>query len=221
MAIPREAGRITYSTKIREMKKISLSEYQKAVLIGTIFGDACLNGNWSKTNYRLQVRQSKDQEAYVEWKYNVFKNLILTPPQYYKTTNSVWFRTISHPDITKMYNMFYQNGRKVVPIEMLHTLLENPLSVAVWFMDDGNLIRKKGIVRGYHLNTQSFSEEENMLLSKGFASIHGISCSVERNHQYYRLAIYKKSSREHFVEMIKDHILPPMRYKIGSIGDSP
>lgn len=221
MAIPREAGRITYSTKIREMKKISLSEFQKAVLVGTVLGDACLERNWSKTNYRLQVRQSKDQEAYVQWKYDVFKNIVLTQPQYYKNTNSIWFRTISHPDITKMYNTFYRDGRKVVPVEMLRPLLASPLSVAVWFMDDGNIVRKKGNVQGYHLNTQSFSREENVLLSEAFMKILGISCLVERNHQYYRLAIYKKRSHERFVEIVKDHILPSMQYKIGYIGDSP
>jgi hypothetical protein len=215
MAIPREAGRITYSTKIREMKKTSLSEYQKTVLIGTILGDACLESNWSKTNYRLQVRQSKEQEAYVSWKYEIFKDFVLTPPQHYKTTNSVWFRTISHPDITKFYLEFYPHGKKIIPLDTIAELLQNPLTIAVWFMDDGNIVRRKGKIQGYHLNTQSFSQEENELLSSVLRSTYGISCSVEKNHTYFRLAIYRQYDRERFVELIREYIQPSMQYKIS------
>lgn len=215
MAIPREAGRITYSTKIREMKKISLSEFQKAVLVGTILGDACLEGNWSKTNYRLQVRQSVDQEDYVTWKYDIFKNIVLTPPQHYERTNSVWFRTISHTDITELYRLFYPQGKKIIPESVIGELLRNPITLAVWFMDDGNLVRKNGEVRGYHLNTQSFSEEENEFLCKVLLSTYGISGSVEKNHTYFRIALYKQQDRKRLVKAIQEYILPSMQYKIG------
>lgn len=62
MAIPREAGRVTYSTNIRALKRIPMSELQ-SLITGSLLGDVCLHENWSKTNYRLQVRHSKDQEA--------------------------------------------------------------------------------------------------------------------------------------------------------------
>ena len=63
--IPREAGRITYSTEIRDLKKLNFSDIQKEVLIGNILGDGHLCENWSGTNFRLKISQAKRQEDYV------------------------------------------------------------------------------------------------------------------------------------------------------------
>ncbi len=214
MAIPREAGRITYSANIRERKRMVLDNYQKAVVIGSILGDAHLEANWSKTNYRLGIRHSKDQEEYVRWIYEVLKPLVLTPPQYYEKTRSVWFRTISHKALSELHQIFYRNGKKVIP-EMIAEYLSNPITLAIWFMDDGNVQIKRGKISGYNLNTQSFSEAENMLLARVIGAVHGIRCTLERNHQYYRLAIYTRASREAFANLIREHMLPSMKYKLG------
>ncbi len=214
MVIPREAGRITYSANIRSMKRIPLDEYQKAVITGSILGDAYLEANWSKTNYRLGIRHSKDQEAYVGWLYGVLKPLVLTPPQHYDRTRSVWFRTISHPELSELQKVFYREGKKVIP-KTITQYLSNPVTIAVWFMDDGNVVSRKGKTCGYHLNTQSFSEKENQLLAEAMNALYGIRCTLERNHRYYRLAIYQQWSRNAFAALIREHLLPSMVYKIG------
>lgn len=214
MAIPREAGRITYSASIRKMKRVLLDEYQKAVIIGSILGDAYLEANWSKTNYRMGIRHSVDQEKYVQWLYEILKPLVLTPPQYYERTRSTWFRTISHPELSEWQKIFYREGKKVIP-ETIAQYLSNPITIAVWFMDDGNVVTRKGKTCGYNLNTQSFSENENRLLAEAMNELYGIRCTLERNHQYYRLAIYQKWSRDAFAALIREHILPSMIYKIG------
>jgi hypothetical protein len=214
MAIPREAGRITYSTNIRNLKRMVLSEEQKAIIIGSILGDACLHENWSKTNYRLQIRHSKDQEEYVRWKYERLKNLVLTPPQFYGRTRSVWFRTISHPELSKLHQLFYQNGTKIIP-KWIEKYLANPVTIAVWFMDDGNAVKRHGKLIGYHLNTQSFSKQENEKLKEAFFSVYGINCSIERNHKYYRLAFYAEVSRKYLTDLIRGYIIPSLKYKIG------
>ena len=214
MVIPREAGRITYSANIRERKRIVLDEYQKAVLVGTILGDGYLEANWSKTNYRLGIRHSKDQEQYVQWMYEILKPLVTTPPQHYDRTHSVWFRTISHTELSELYQIFYRDGNKVIP-ETIALYLSNPVTIATWFMDDGNIKRNKKRIDGYHLNTQSFSQGENILLAKAMNELYGIRCTLERNHKYYRLAIYQKWSRDAFAALVREHLLPSMRYKLG------
>jgi hypothetical protein len=214
MVIPREAGRITYSSNIRAMKRMQLDAYQKAVVIGLILGDAHLEANWSKTNYRMGVRHSVDQEQYVQWLYEILKPLVLTPPQYYERTRSTWFRTISHSELSEWQKIFYREGKKIIP-ETIAQYLSNPVTIAVWFMDDGNVVLRKGKVCGYHLNTQSFSENENKLLAEAMRDVYGIRCTLERNHRYYRLAIYHKWSRDAFVMLVRKHVLPSMAYKIG------
>ena len=75
--IPREAGRVTYSTEIRNLKSVNFSEYQKAVIIGSILGDGCLCENWSKSNYRLMISHSIDQKEYIGWKYKILKQITM------------------------------------------------------------------------------------------------------------------------------------------------
>jgi len=213
MAIPREARRITYSTDIRSRKRIQLDEYQKAIIVGTVLGDACLHNNWSKTNSRLQIRHSLAQKEYVLWKYEVLKSLVLTKPQHYGRTNSVWFRTISHPELTKLQQIFYRNKKKIIP-ENIEQFLSNPLTMAVWFMDDGNAFRRGDCVYGYHLNTQSFSTRENKRLQKALASVWNIETSIQQNNGYPRLYIGAQG-RERFVDIVYPFLLPSLEYKIG------
>ena len=212
--IPREAGRVTYSTKIRELKNLPFTEKQKAIIIGMILGDGCLCDNWSKTNSRLIVSHSIDQSEYIWWKYHELKSHILTPPRYYERNRSLTIRTISHPEITKFREVFYAQKRKIVP-QNIAKLITNPLVLAVWFMDDGNNTQRNGKSCGYHINTQSFTHKENKLLAESLRKIYGTEATLERNHEKYRLAVWKKDSREKIRNLTQPHILKDMLYKIG------
>ncbi len=207
-AIPREAGRITYSTEIRNLKKIGFSEYQKAVIIGSILGDGCLCENWSKTNYRLIISHSINQKEYIEWKYEILKQWILTKPRYYEGNRSLTIRTISHPELTTLRDIFYLNGKKIIPKNIFH-LIKNPITIAVWFMDDGNVNND-----AYNLNTQSFTQEENLFLVLMLKKEYGITCTIENNNGYPRLYIWKESAPL-FRQIIYEFVIPSMRYKLG------
>lgn len=214
MVIPREAGRITYSSNIRAMKRIKLDEYQKAVIVGSILGDAYLEANWSKTNYRMGIRHSVDQKEYVQWLYEILRPLVLTPPQYYERTRSTWFRTISHSELSEWQKIFYREGKKVIP-ETIAQYLSNPVTVAVWFMDDGNIARNSGDKTwGYHLNTQSFTIAENELLQHTLRNAWDIQCTLQKNNGYTRLYILKRCA-EKFRNIVKPYIIPELAYKLG------
>jgi hypothetical protein len=126
----------------------------------------------------------------------------------------MWFRTISHPELTQLHTVFYRDGKKIIP-ENISEYLANPITIAVWFMDDGNVIRRKNVVRGYHLNTQSFTQAENERLAVWFESNYGIRCSIEQNHGKPRLAIWQRASREAFAALIEEYLLSSMKYKLG------
>jgi hypothetical protein len=216
---PRKARRITYSTEIRNLKKrLSLSDAQKAFAIGTILGDANLELNWSKTNYKIRFAHSEKQKDYVSWKYQNLKDWILTKPRYYSKTKSYFFNTISHTDITSLAEIFIKNNKKVIP-ENISELLENPLTLAVWFMDDGNAIHRNAELHGFHINSQSYTLKENILLRDSLRFIYNLSVEVEKNNHnkhgedYYRLRI-NKSSIDTFQNMLVDHIIPAMQYKL-------
>ena len=71
---------------------------------------------------------------------------------------NVGFSTLSHVELEQFRLRFYRDHTKVVPEDLELT----PLSMAVWFMDDGS--RKSGQCRGLYLNTQSFTLTEVQLL---------------------------------------------------------
>ena len=212
--IPREAKRVTYSTEIRNLKTVPLSEIQRAVVIGNILGDGCLCENWSKTNYRLIISHSIDQKEYIEWKYQILKRWILTEPRFYEKNRSFTIRTVSHPELTEFRNLFYPQGKKIIP-ENIEDLLSNPLTLAVWYMDDGNNVVRNGKSYGYHINTQSFSYEENEILARVLNDLYEIEVKIEKNKGKYRLAIWKRLSRDQLRDQIEYLMLPSMKYKLG------
>jgi hypothetical protein len=214
MVIPREARKITYSSEIRALKLIAFSEIQRALVIGTVLGDGHLSANWSKTNYRLDVRHSVRQNSYVEWKYNILRPFVLMPIRNYERTKSVWFRTISHSYLSDVYEFFYKDGIKGIQSN-ISQLLSDPLTIAVWFMDDGNAVIRGNKAVGYHLNTQSFTFEENRILQRFFEEEHSILSTIEKNKGKFRLAIWQKPSREAFVKLVGVHIVPSLKYKLG------
>lgn len=212
--IPREAGRITYSTEIRNLKHIPFTEIQKSVIIGNILGDGCLCENWSKTNYRMIISHSIDQKEYIYWKYNILQKYILTSPRLNPKVKSLTIRTISHRDLAEFREQFYVDGKKIIP-KNIKEALSIPLVLAVWFMDDGNKVVRNNKLLGYHLNTQSFTYDENQLLADTLKELYGIEATIEKNKNKYRLAVWKNVSRNIFRKTIECFILPSMKYKIS------
>ena len=212
--IPREPRRITYSSDIRKLKIIPLTKYQREIIIGSVLGDGYLVPNWSKTNYALKITRSGKQKEYVEWQYESLKPFVLKKPRWYERTQSYTIGTISHSEITKLYSIFYPNGKKIIP-NVMAEYIQSPLTLAVWFMDDGNVVKnKEGKVYGYHLNTQSFSVLENKMLVGMFQNQLGIKCTIQKNNGYVRLYINSESKNK-FAKLIKPFVIPSMQYKLG------
>ena len=189
------------------------TDIQRAVIIGSILGDGNLSGNWSKTNYRLKISHSVKQSGYLLWKYEMLKEFVLTKPQVYEKTKSISFRTFSHNEFTEFYKLFYPFGKKVIP-KKIQELIKNPIVIAVWFMDDGNIRKVKEKIYGYYLNTQSFNLNENQILIQALKSNFGINSMIMKNHGKYRIYIGAEG-KEKFSRLIKDLVVKSMQYKIG------
>ena len=210
--IPREAKRITYSTEIRTLKYEAFTEIQRALVRGCLLGDGCLIQNWSATNYRMSINHSARQKEYIDWKYALLQPFVRTPPRLYKPTNAYRIQTVSHSELSAMRRIWYPDGSKIIPVN-IKDVLRSRLTVATWFMDDGNIRKSQGRVYGYYLNTQSFSRIENEQLAEILGDIIGGKVLVLGNHGYYRL--YIGADRERFKNYIQEHVIPSMQYKLG------
>ncbi|NMB92504.1 MAG: hypothetical protein GYA31_02685 [Parcubacteria group bacterium] len=204
---------ITNSTLIRNLRKsLSLNRKQELILVGTLLGDGSLLPNsWGK-NYRLSLRHGMSQKEYLFWKYNIFKNWTLSPPKYDVNTNSWGFRTISHSVFTDFAHQFYRNKKKKLP-DKIEQYLKEPLVIAIWWMDDGNIRKDKGIVYGGMLNTQSFTVKENLRLKYSLEKIYGIKVLIIKDHGKQRLYISGKNDIRKFLSKIKPYCLKIFDYK--------
>lgn len=200
----------TNSQYLRDLRKsLSLSEMQKSVLFGALMGDGCIIPTASGKNYRLQIEQSNRQKEYVLWKYGIFKKFVITSPRHIRGAINSWkFRTVSHKEFIQLRHMFYRSGKKILPRRLDFIL--DPLVLAVWFMDDGCLDKK----RGYILNTQNFTFEENMRLKEFLSKKLDIKISLHKDRIYHRLFIRSKSMAT-FKSLIDSHMHPTMRYKLS------
>src|SRR3989338_19163 len=209
--IPREVqGFATNSASIRTMRSaLTLSALQREVLVGSLLGDGCLAANSWKKHYRLKMEQCEVQRRYLFWKYALFKNFTLSPPYNRRETESWSFRTISHPQFTEYHELFYPNGKKVLPAS-IGRILTAPISIAVWYMDDGMLNSRRDSML---LNTQSFSYKENEVLRKCLKHTFGIEATIVRNRKYWMLYIRKQYAPA-FMRLVERFVTDLMRKKV-------
>lgn len=181
----------------------SLSKIQKQLILGCVLGDGYMR---KKTNAHLQITHSIKQKKYVDWKYQILKNLVISQPKAYKgNAGRVGYRffTRNLSQITRFYQMFYRNGTKIVP----RVINLSPLSLAVWYMDDGSKCRK-----ACYFNCQKLGPESQGNLMKSLKLLN-LKTSLNKDKSYYRIYVSSYSTPT-LVQIIESYVLPCMRYKL-------
>ena len=114
-----------------------ITDNQKTIIIGNILGDGYLHRLHSGST-RLQLKQAERYKEYVMWSYENLKNLCLSGPKQRKDNFQWYVNTRYLQEIGDLHSLFYCNGKKYIPNNIVQ-LLKSPLSLAVWYMDDGSL----------------------------------------------------------------------------------
>jgi hypothetical protein len=160
---------------------LTMTERQEQLLTGMLLGDAHLERQSGALSARLKVEHSVAQSAYVNWKFAEWREWVRTPPRERGRRNrlgtvstNIGFTTLSHVEFEEFRQWFYRDRRKVVPEDLFLT----PLSMAVWFMDDGS--RKSSQCRGLYLNTQSFTCSEVELLQSVIRRDVGVATGIRQ-----------------------------------------
>lgn len=144
-----------------------------------------------------------------------------------QSKTQVWVRTPAHHRITSAYKRMYLDGRKQISKDILSKLTD--LGLAIWFMDDGNVLWKKRTksgnparaprIRQVQLNTHSFSREENEMIAEYLADVYELQFRVyedKRNGKWF-LRMGQKDQVERFLSIVSPYVMqvPSMRYKVG------
>lgn len=190
-----------------------LTKRQQEIIIGTLLGDACLEKNGK--NFRLKIDHTEKYKYYIFWLYREFLPFSLNPRLIIETdkrNGKVYKRwhvaTKSLPIFNKYYELFYKGRVKIVPNNL--SRLISPLSLAIWFMDDGY---KRKDSKGFYLCTSSFTSEEQNIIVKAISDCFGIETRIHHQKQYQRIFIPSKQA-EAFNEIVKPFVLSVFKYKL-------
>jgi len=194
-----------------------MNENIKAILIGLALGDGYLTPFVGKScRSRTEIKGDNKNLSYLKWLHSQLKPLGCSDLKPKKNYHQHRFYTKTTEEIGKLRELFYPKGKKIVP-KNIKELLRNPLTLAVWYQDDGTLdCRSK-----YHYNamfaTYCFSFSDCKLLAKALRENFNLDARVckckMRGKTRYRLYIASKSMNN-FVGLVEPHIITCFRYKI-------
>lgn len=152
--------------------EVSLLFYHR--ICGKLLGDGCITKQGNRKP-RFQFIHRTEDFGWSNYGYMRLKDFIpLSAPVYqkvidkrlkkgYSERNVVQSRT--HPLLTQLYEIWYPNGKKVVPFHFLNKYL-NEEALSWWYQDDGHLKVVNGKMNKIILSTDGFTEEENNQLIK-------------------------------------------------------
>lgn len=190
--------------------KFVLSDKQGFVLIGTLLGD----GNLTRRGIccRLFVKHSANQRELIEWKRDIFKNIVLMPLNYFtqkikgKKYRFIQFVTLTHPTFNKYREIFYRGSRKIIPAD-IDKIFYHPLSLAVFLMDDG-----ANDTFGMTLQTHSFRKNEVELLTRVIKKNFRIATYLRKNKGKWIIYFPKREVKKLY-KIVKKYLLPSLSYK--------
>ena len=196
------------------MLKLNISHRQKQIIVGKLLGD----GHLETTNgisYRLKFEHSYAQKNYVDWLYEELKELASGEPKIKlqmvngKVYQKYWFNSPYSQSLRFYAAQFYRSKIKIVPKLIKRWL--TPLTLAVWFMDDGSIKSKE--CRGRLINTQSFKDDDLKRLQDALKEKFQINTILRKQKEGKQIYI---PAQEHdkLVKIIGTDVIPSMRYKL-------
>lgn len=192
-----------------------LNQKQFNLIIGSVLGDGYIRQLKNRQDAFLEINHSIKAKDYVNYKYNILKNICQSPPQERytdkdRTKVAYRFYTRQSEEITSIYQDFYKNRNKIIP----RNLKLNPTILAIWYMDDGSktLNKKHETNINVYLNTQQFSLSDQKYILYLLREIN-VKARLNKDKKYYRVRILKESIKT-FMDYIRPEIINCMSYKL-------
>src|SRR3989344_7224123 len=187
-----------------------LSDRSREIVLGSLLGDGSLKIHKPYKNARFSFRHSLTQEEYFFWKVGGLNEI--------SSENCVWrqskdgkdgygteklrFQSLALPNLTELYQLTHKQGKFRIRRKWLNQL--TPLSLAVWWLDDGSLVKntRQGV-----FCTDGFELNQVKLLDRYLKKVWGITTTVFRTQKgHYRLIIHSSQDLQKFLRIILPHI---------------
>lgn len=187
-----------------------LNKETEQILLGSVLGDACIRIGWtSKKSGKEMIYFDENhcikQKDYLYWKAD---KLGLKVKKYSGKAGKIYSSKL--PYLKEYYYLFHKdNKKKIITKEILNKL--EPLSLAVWYCDDGCYNYKSSTCV---ISTETFDYNEHILMEDWFKERWNLDCGIHRKLKNYYIAFNVKSTPK-FINLIKGYVPKCMEYKLG------
>jgi len=133
---------------MKRYQQVPLSDRTKEIILGTLLGDGSLKKQKNYANVRLQFRHSEKDSEYFFWKVKQLQEIAgdnsvnCQKPDGYSKNNKLRFLGRALPALTELYELTHKKNTLNIQRRWLNNM--TPLSLAVWWCDDGSLIGEGG-----------------------------------------------------------------------------
>jgi len=194
-----------------------MNERIKAILIGLILGDGHLTSFVGKSRRsKLDMKSDDKGLVYLKWLHKELNPLGVSELKPKKNYHQHRFYTKASEEFGVLRKLFYPKGIKIIP-KKIKKFLNNPLTLAVWYQDDGTLDCRHKNHYNALLATHAFLFDDCCLLAKTLRENFNLDVRVckcrMRGKLRFRLYITSQSM-ENFIGLVKPYIQKCFEYKI-------
>ena len=191
-----------------------LSDRSREIILGSMLGDGSLRIHKPYKNARFSFRHSIHQEEYFWWKVSELKEISSDHAVWRQGTGGKdgWggeklrYQSRALESLTDLYRLTHKKevrGKMQIRRSWLNTL--TPLSLAVWWLDDGSLV---GDTRQGVFCTDGFSLDEVKILDRYMKKVWNVGTSIGQvqHKDQYRLWMRSTENLQAFLRIILPHI---------------
>ncbi|HEX6422713.1 MAG TPA: recombinase RecA, partial [Acidimicrobiales bacterium] len=215
----REARELAVGDRVMQSISCRLSDFQWQALLGGLMGDSALSPSRSGHAARFRWGHAARQAEYGEWKASLFANLRVSRST--NTERAVFYDVQPLPELADLRRAVYLDGMKVLSDEYLKQL--TPLSIAVWYMDDGSFTERAKDLQARtaegggrsEICVQALDPTSRERLRAHLADTWGIEARLtERGARRMAVLVFGKEATAKLHALIAPFVHPSMAYKL-------
>ena len=204
------------------MKKSSLSDRCREIILGSILGDGSLKIHKPYKNARFSIRHSMTQKEYFLWKVNQLKEISGEKSVWEQVDKQAWgkrklrYQSLALEKLSELYRLTHYHNQLRIRRKWLNKL--TPLSLCVWWLDDGSLVSdcRQGV-----LCTDELQYEQLLIIVRYFRKVWKLNPRIGRvakngpRANQYRLWIRSSEDLKSLFRVILPHVpVPSMIRKV-------
>ena len=204
---------------MKDKKIVPLSKKSKEIILGSLLGDGSLKIHRPYKNARFSFRHSIVQKEYFLWKVKSLREIagknsvfLQKNDHGFSKNPKLRFQSKALSELSELYKLTHKRGKLKIRRKWLNTM--SPLSLAIWWQDDGSIVAngRKGV-----FCTDGFEKKSVKIIANYLKKVWGIKTNISpvekkrgsKKEIYWRLYIRSTEELKKFFRIILPYIYVP------------